>query len=218
MEQQVLADHLSGFLAAEQGAWQYCQVAKLRANGQAKLFEQWAQQIAQHCQQLVTVIQSTGGDPNYVSPTACVAQFKATKLRETCVVAAGLDPREIQADDLENMVLLMTKGLAAWQFLRQVGEQAGDPSLTKSLGMAQQVEEQKAQGLEQAKAALREMSMQLLLQGPAPSPERWQTVITSPAVPIEQHHPAPMTEGLLEGAMQPMWQDSLVVRAMRAGK
>src|SRR3954464_2844853 len=73
MEQQVLADHLSGFLAAEQGAWQYCQVAKLRANGQAKLFEQWAQQIAQHCQQLVTLIQSTGGDPNYVSPTACVA-------------------------------------------------------------------------------------------------------------------------------------------------
>lgn len=218
MQLQVMLDKLSEFLMVEQGGWKLYRVAASRcpdATIRAK-YEEFGRQTAQHREVFVRLIQQLGGDPNYVSPVARVAQLKATSLLESSVVAAGLSPQEIMCNDLENVFIAESKCHQDWELLSQLVEQVSDPKMKQALQQAvAEVEDQEDQHLEWAQKTLAQLSLQMVLQGPAPSPERWQQVISGPVPPIEAINPSPVTEGLLKLAQAPMWQESLVARSMK---
>src|ERR687886_2580872 len=117
MEQQVVLDKLSEFLMVEQGGLELYRVAAERCMLPAlkQRYQEFGQQTARHRAVYVQLIQALGGDPNYVSPTARLAQVKATKLLESAMIGDGLAPEEIQANDLENVLLAEPKDHADWQ-------------------------------------------------------------------------------------------------------
>lgn len=248
MLKQVLMDQLSEFLMVEQGGLELYRVAASRAtNPELKAkYEEFGRETAHHREVLVRLIERLGGDPNYVSPTARVAQFKAAKLLESSMVIDGLSEQELELSDLENVLLAETKDHADWSLLHQMAEKAGESGVS---GAAQKVGSMAGAGLTAAKGgpteqvdrdlladALQEavaevgpeedehlrwareqfsqMSLRMGMMGPAPSPERWQEHITNPDQPIDDVHVAPKRDGLLEGADQPQWQPSTVMRSL----
>src|SRR5579875_3597797 len=104
MQQQVLMDKLSEFLAVEQGGLQLYRVASERATDRQlkQHYDEFGQQTARHRAVLMDLIARLGGDPNYVSPCARLAQVKASQLLGVTLVVDGLSPQEIEANDLEN--------------------------------------------------------------------------------------------------------------------
>jgi len=247
----VLLDMLSEFLMVEQGGMQLyrtslgrCSDPELKAR-----YTEFLAETAHHREVLATLIQDLGGDPNYVSPTARVAQFKASKLLETALAIDGLSQAEIELCDLENVLLAETKDHADWSLLSKMASQASDSGLgkvgqmvgsaasvvvtTASGGPAEQVdlstlqaalsravaevEPQEDEPLRWAQEKHAELSLRLGMMGPAPAPERWQTRITNPYVPVEADHARPIREMLLEHAADPQWQPSEIVRSMAAG-
>ena len=220
MERQPLLDTLSEFLMVEQGGLQLYAVAAARATNRAlkQRYQAFGAETAQHRAVLVQLIERLGGDPSYVSPTARVAQFKGAKLLESSSCVAGLSQEELEANDLENVLLAETKDHADWELLAQLVEQVDDPAVKQALQAAvDEVESQEDEHLTWARETLSQLSLQVLMTGPAPSSERWQRVISAPEPPIEAVHPAPMRDedGLLETARLPRWQDSALVRAVR---
>jgi rubrerythrin len=245
MDRQTLLDKLSEFLMVEQGGLQLYTVAAARSTNPTlkQRYAEFGAETAHHRAVLVELIERLGGDPSYISPTARVAQFKAAKLLESSSCVAGLSQQELEANDLENVLLAETKDHADWSLLQQMAQQVGqaggvagavekvvhavtggsnddiDPGpLQQALQAAvAEVESQEDEHLTWARETLSQVSLQLLTTGPAPSPERWQQVISAPEPSIEAVHPAPMrdTDGLLETAALPQWQDSPIVRAVR---
>ena len=126
MLKQVLLDQLSEFLMVEQGGWELYRVAGSRAlDPELKArYAEFGQETEHHREVLVRLIERLGGDPDYVSPTARVAQFKASKLLESSLVVGGLSDQELMLNDLENVLLAETKDQADWALLRQMAEQA----------------------------------------------------------------------------------------------
>lgn len=125
MLKQVLFDQLSEFLMVEQGGLQLYRVAGSRALDPelAKKYTEFGEETDHHRAVLVRLIERLGGDPDYVSPTARVAQFKASKLLESSMVVDGLSDQEIMLSDLENVLLAETKDQADWALLRRMQEQ-----------------------------------------------------------------------------------------------
>src|SRR5918998_5100631 len=208
MEQQVLLDKLSEFLMVEQGGLQLYRMAAARCTLPAlkQRYQEFGEQTARHRAVYVQLIQALGGDPNYVSPTARLAQVKATKLIESAMIVDGLAPEEIMANDLENVLLAETKCHLDWELVSQLAEQATDTKLQQALQQAvQEVEAQEDQHVEWARQTLSQMAFQMVQKGPAPSPERWMQVLAGPTPPIQEQHPAPVTAGLLEPARGPAW-------------
>src|SRR5437868_15351626 len=105
MEQQVLLDKLSEFLMVEEGGLQLYRVAAERCarSDLKKRYQEFGQQTARHREIYVKLIEAVGGDPDFVSPCARLAQVKATKLLESSMIVDGLAPEEIMANDLENL-------------------------------------------------------------------------------------------------------------------
>jgi rubrerythrin len=220
MNKQVLLDKLSEFLMVEQGGLQLYRVAMSRAQHAElkKRYQEFAAQTAQHREVLIRLIGQLGGDPNYVSPTACLAQVKATKLLEAALISDALAPQEIEASDLENIFLAETKDHADWQLLKQIGEQCDDPTIKRAIQQAvQEVEQEEDQHVQWAHDMLAKLCLQMAQKGRAPSPERWQMVVSAPEPPVSAVNPSPVTAGLLPPSREPMWQDSLVARAVQAG-
>lgn len=235
MQQQVLQDKLSEFLMlATQGVYLYRAAAGRAADPALRgRFEQFAQETMQGRAMLLSAIRGMGGDPNHVSPTARLAQLKTSKLIETAVVADGLSPEELAASDLENIVLCETMGRAGWMLLQQVAQRTEEPGavekivvkvadavtgdgqgapepamLKQTLGQAATEALPMAEArLDWARQAHAEMCARMAIEGPASSPERWQSVIITPdQPPIEAIHPRPMDdEGLLRTAYQHPW-------------
>ncbi len=223
MDRQTLLDKLSEFLMVEQGGLQLYTVAAARTTDRTlkQRYAEFGAETAHHRAVLVELIERLGGDPSYISPTARVAQFKGAKLLDSSSCIAGLSPAEIEANDLENVVLAETKDHADWSLLDQLVAQVVTGVVKEALQAAvDQVEAQEDEHLAWARETLSQRSLQLLVDGPAPDPARWQTGISAPEPPIAAVHPAPMPEqdGLLETAMLPQWQDSLSVRAVRAAE
>jgi rubrerythrin len=217
MERQVLLDKLSEFLMVEQGGLALYQVVAPRTTKRElkQHYERFGKQTAKHREVLARLIVRLGGDPNYVSPTARLAQFKATKLLESALAVDALAPAEIEACDLENVLLAETKDHADWHLLSQLAQKAPNKEVKEALAEAvKEVETEEDEHLEWARKTLGELALQMVLKGPAPSPERWQMAFSGPLPPIEKIHPSPITEGLLPPSQQPAWQDSLVARAM----
>jgi rubrerythrin len=252
MQRQVLMDKLSEFLMVEQCGFQLYTVVAARASDPMlrQRYEEFGRETAHHREVLVRLITRIGGDPNYVSPTARLAQWKSSKLLESSLAVDGLSQEEIEANDLENVLLAETKDHADWSLLQQMaqqmtqqGDQSGgvtqavekvvvkvvdavtgdgnDPIDPTMLGQALQeavaeVEQEEDEHLRWARETLAQMSMRMAVEGPAPSPERWQRVMTGPVPPIDAIHPRPVDDGLLPPAQQPPWQDAEVARAMQA--
>jgi len=219
VERQVLLDKLSEFLMVEQGGLQLYRVVSARSTQPAvkKQYEEFGRETAHHREVLARLIEQAGGDPSYVSPTARLAQVKSEKLLESTLFADGLSQQELEANDLENVLLAETKDHADWSLLSQLAQQVSEPDLRKALEQAVgEVESEEDEHLAWVRETLAQMCLTMLTNGPAPSPERWMQTISGPLPPIEKIHPAPVTEGLLKPALQEPWQEATTVRAMRA--
>jgi rubrerythrin len=230
MLRSVVLDMLSEFLMVEQGGFQLyrtalarCSTPELKAR-----YTEFLEETARHRELLMGVIRQLGGDPSYVSPTARLAQFKTSKLLEAALVVDGLSQAEVELSDLENVLLAETKDHADWSLLQRLLEQTGqsgadradqvDPdTLQAALRPAvAEVEPEEDQHLEWARDMQAQLALRLATLGPAPSPERWQSRISTPDVPIESVNPRPIRQGLLEHAGDPQWQPSEIVRATAA--
>lgn len=220
MQTPVLMDKLSEFLMVEQGGLQLYRVAASRCTDPLlrDQYLTYAQETLQHRELLVRLIEQLGGDPSYVSPTARLAQAKGARLLELSFLIDGLSQAELEAGDLENLLLAETKDHADWQLLSQLAPHVEDPNMQRAFrAVVDEVEAQEDAHLDWARQTLSKMCRQLVLQGPAPTPERWQMVISGPVPPIDQVHPAPMQpeDGLLPPAAQSPWQDAPSIRAAR---
>ena len=219
MQYPVMLDKLSEFLMVEQGGLKLYRVAAARCTVPAlkQRYQEFGQQTARHREVYVQLIQALGGDPNYVSPMARLAQVKATKLIESAMIVDGLAPEEIMASDLENVLLAETKCHLDWELVSQLAKQATDAKLKQAFQQAvQEVEEQEDQHVKWAHQTLSQMALQMVLQGPAPSPERWMQVLSGPMPPIQEQHPAPVMAGLMEPAREPAWGSTPIARDMQA--
>ena len=217
MQLQMLLDKLSEFLMVEQGGLQLYRVAAARSSVPElrERYELFGRETDHHRAVLVRLIERLGGDPSYVSPTARVAQFKATKLLESSSCIAGLGRQGVELNDLENVLLAETKDHADWSLLSQLAQAMPDGEMKQALREAvSEVEPQEDHHLGWARDTLAQMGLGTTLSDVTPPPERWQAVISGPVPPITAIHPAPMTAGLLDGAELPPWQPSLVVRSM----
>jgi rubrerythrin len=206
-------------------------------------YEELGRETAHHREVLVRLIERLGGDPSYISPPARIAQFKAAKLLESALAMDGLSQPEIEMSDLENVLLAETKDHADWHLLSEIAKQMASPSMMEKLSdptnqalgempsglslvdmqqaiqaAVDEVEDEEDEHLEWARKTLTRMCLEVAMNGPAPSPERRQRVISNPFTPIEQLHPAPMSgdPDLLPPSQEPMWQESPAVRAVRA--
>jgi len=218
MERQALMDKLSEFLMVEQGGLELYRVAaeRCRTPDLRARFEEFGAQTAHHRVVLVRLIEQVGGDPSYISPCARVAQYKAAKLLETSMIFDGLSQQEVEMNDLENLLLAETKDTADWHLLDQLAQRIDDPQLAQAIRTAvAEVEPEEDEHLRWANEQCAAMGLAFVLTGPAPLPERWQEFISAPQPPIEELHPAPVTDGLLATAKQAFWQDTPAVRAVR---
>jgi rubrerythrin len=133
MLRSVLMDMLSEFLMVEQCGMQlYRTVLGRCTNSDLKgKYTEFLQETSHHREVLANVIQELGGDPSYISPTARLAQYKASKLLESAVVIDGLSQPEIELGDLENVLLAETKDHADWSLLSQIAKQTSQGGLSK---------------------------------------------------------------------------------------
>lgn len=126
MLKQVLLDQLSQFLMVEQAGLELYRVAESRAKDpelQAK-YAEFGRETGHHREVLVRLIERLGGDPDYISPTARGAQFKAAKLLESALAVDGMSDQEVMLSDLENVLLAEAKDQADWALLRRMAEHA----------------------------------------------------------------------------------------------
>lgn len=218
MERQALLDALSEFLMVEQGGFQLYRVAHSRASNpdlKAK-YQEFLEETSHHREVLVELITRLGGDPDYVSPTARVAQVKAGSLLESAMKIDGLAPGEIEANDLENVLLAETKDQSDWAMLRQLALDTQDPEVRQALTTAvDEVGDEEDEHLSWANEMLARLRTEVILSGPAPLPERWQQFISGPVPAVTAVHPNPIEEGLLEGSSEPAWIPSVVSRSMQ---
>jgi len=240
-----MLDKLSEFLMVEQCGFELYKVVAARSTTPElkQQYEEFGRETAHHRTVLVQLIERLGGDPSYISPPARIAQFKAAKLLESALAVDGLSQPEIEMNDLENVLLAETKDHADWHLLSEIAKQMAAPDMmdklsdptNQALGMmpsglslvdmqqaiqaaVDDVEDEEDEHLAWARDTLTRMSLEMAMNGPAPSPERWQRVISNPFTPIERLHPAPMSDDpdLLPPSQEPMWQESPAVRAVRA--
>src|SRR5919202_3597036 len=170
MQQQILMDKLSEFLMVEQGGFELYRVAAARATRPAlrARYEEFGRQTAHHREVLVKLIAALGGDPDYVSPTARLAQYKASKLLGSALQVDGLSEQEIELNDLENLLLAETKDHANWHLLSQLAQKASGDLKQALQAAVEEVEAQEDQHLEWARETLSELCVQMLNQKAAP--------------------------------------------------
>jgi hypothetical protein len=133
-------------------------------------------------------------------------------------VVDGLSQPEIEASDLENLLLAETKDHADWHLLQQLAQAADDAKAKQALqAVADTVESEEDEHLAWARDTLGQTSLQMVMQGPAPDPTRALAFTTGPVPPSTAVHPNPVDDDLLlPPAREPIWQDTPIVRAVRA--
>jgi hypothetical protein len=130
---EVLLDKLSEFLMVEQCGWQLYRVVGERATDpelQAR-DQEFGHETDRHRTILTGLIRDLGGDPNYVSPTARLAQAKSEALLASALVSGPLSEAEREANDLGNVLLAETKDHADWELLGQLAEQLPNGRLAR---------------------------------------------------------------------------------------
>jgi rubrerythrin len=216
MQPQVLLDKLSEFLMTEHCGLQLYRVVADRSivPELRSRYEEFGRETAHHREVLVQLITQLGGDPDYVSPTARLVQFKATKLLDAPLLVGGLSMAEAEVSDLENVLLAETRDHANWHLLQQLTSQLSGEQGQALQAAVDAVEDQEDEHLSWARETLSSLSLQLLDEPTPPNPLRWQMVITGPEPPIDEFHPAPFREGLLEGSRLPVWVETPISRSL----
>lgn len=217
MEQQVLLDKLSEFLMVEQAGAQLYTVAAERTHREdlREQYLEFGKETEHHREVLIRLIEQLGGDPNYVSPMARVAQIRGQQMLCVPIQADGLSAEELDMIDLESVSLAETKDHADWAFLAELVDQIEDEAVRGPLQEAvDEVGTEEEEHLRWALDTLADMSMKMAMDGPAPPPSRWQEAWAGPHY-AEDGHPAPITpdDGLLKPAQQESWDKALAVRA-----
>ena len=213
MNKQVLLDKLSEFLMVEQCGWQLYRVVGSRTTDpelQAR-YQEFGDETDRHRTILTQLIKDLGGDPDYVSPTARVAQVKSEALLASALVSGRLGPAEREASDLENVVLAETKDHADWELLGQLAEQLPNGKARKAIEAAvAEVGPQEDEHLGWAQAKLATLGLQAHMgELPSPDADRLDSCVIQPELKIKQVHPAPIDKrNLLDGAKLPPTQQT----------
>jgi hypothetical protein len=219
MDRQIMLDKLSEFLMVEQAGYQLYTVVAGRASDPAiqERYLEFGCETSNHRRILAELIQTLGGDPDYVSPTARVAQVRGAQMLEIACKCSGLSAEELELADLESVVLAETKDSADWELLAQLaGQLSPGPEQTALQAAVDEVLAQEDEHVGWAKQTLAAWSLQMVVAGEA-RPERWERQWTGEHFTPDMH-PAPMIEddGLLPLSRPPQWQPALVSRAMMA--
>jgi hypothetical protein len=182
VNKQVLLDKLSEFLMVEQCGWTI----------------------------LTSLIRDLGGDPDYVSPTARVAQAKSEALLQSALVSGPLSPEEREASDLENVVLAETKDHADWELLGQLAEQLPSGKARKAIeASVAEVGPQEDEHLGWAQAKLAALGLKAIMGESPPDPDRLDACVIRPGLAIKEVHAAPMDKrSLLDTAKLPPAQET----------
>lgn len=207
MNKQVLLDKLSEFLMVEQCGWQLYRVVGSRATDKElkERYQEFGQETDRHRTILTSLIRDLGGDPDYVSPTARVAQAKSEALLQSALVSGPLSPEEREASDLENVVLAETKDHADWELLGQLAEQLPSGKARKAIEAAvAEVGPQEDEHLGWAQAKLAALGLKAVMGESPPDPDRLDACVIRPGLAIKEVHAAPMDKrSLLDTAKLP---------------
>lgn len=219
IQKQALLDKLSEFLMVEQAGYQLYTVLAMRTQvpEYREKYVEFGDETSRHREILASMIQQLGGDPGYVSPLARIAQMRGEHMLGLAIEADGLGPEEIEAVGLECVLLAETKDHADWQLLSKLAQQLPQGQEREAMIAAvAEVEEQEDQHVGWAHEQCSMLAMRMLLEEPAPPPERWQSAWTGPHYTPEMH-PAPMeaADGLLKPAQAPTpWGPSPIERSL----
>jgi rubrerythrin len=212
VNKQVLLDKLSEFLMVEQCGWQLYRVVGSRATDKElkERYQEFGQETDRHRTILTSLIRDLGGDPDYVSPTARVAQAKSEALLQSALVSGPLSPEEREASDLENVVLAETKDHADWELLGQLAEQLPSGKARKAIEAAvAEVGPQEDEHLGWAQAKLAALGLKAVMGESPPDPDRLDACVIRPGLAIKEVHAAPMDKrGLLDTAKLPPAQET----------
>jgi len=208
MNNEVVLDKLSEFLMVEQCGWQLYRVVGERASDPElhERYEEFGRETDRHRTILTGLIRDLGGDPDYVSPTARLAQAKSEALLASALVAGPLGEAEREANDLEKVLLAETKDHADWELLSKLVEQLPTGKTKTAIEAAvAEVEPQEDEHLEWAQTKLATLGLQAIMgQTSPPEPDRLDKCVIEPDLKIKQVHPAPMDKrNLLETAKLP---------------
>jgi rubrerythrin len=207
VNKQVLLDKLSEFLMVEQCGWQLYRVVGSRATDKElkERYQEFGQETDRHRTILTSLIRDLGGDPDYVSPTARVAQAKSEALLQSALVSGPLSPEEREASDLENVVLAETKDHADWELLGQLAEQLPSGKARKAIEAAvAEVGPQEDEHLGWAQAKLAALGLKAVMGESPPDPDRLDACVIRPGLAIKEVHAAPIDKrSLLDTAKLP---------------
>lgn len=138
ISRDILRDRLSEFLAVERGGLELyeraLQIVK-NPNLTGKLRD-FRDQTRKHEAILMRLMDGLGMDSTYLSPTAKIAQQKATALLNTMVDSNGagsLTQELSECNALENLVLAETKDHSDWELLGKIARQSQDEQLRNLL-------------------------------------------------------------------------------------
>jgi rubrerythrin len=204
---EVLLDKLSEFLMVEQCGWQLYRVVGERTTDpelQAR-YQEFGQETDRHRTILTGLIRDLGGDSDYVSPTARLAQLKSEALLASALVSGPLSEAEREADDLENVLLAETKDHADWELLGQLVDQLPNGKARMAIEAAvAEVGPQEDEHLGWAQTKLATLGLQAIMDQPPPDPERLGRVVIEPDLAIKEIHAAPIDKrSLSDGAKLP---------------
>jgi rubrerythrin len=212
VNKQVLLDKLSEFLMVEQCGWQLYRVVGSRATDKElkERYQEFGQETDRHRTILTSLIRDLGGDPDYVSPTARIAQAKSEALLQSALVSGPLSPEEREASDLENVVLAETKDHADWELLGQLAEQLPSGKARKAIEVAvAEVGPQEDEHLGWAQVKLAALGLTAIMAESPPDPDRLDACVIRPGLAIKEVHAAPMDKrSLLDTAKLPPAQET----------
>ena len=158
-----IADFLSACLTHERcGAHLYRSVAGRTANPVLRArYEEFGREMMRHVEILENVIETSGGNPSYVSPLARAVEAADSKALEATFLGSGaLDPVSAEMAILDAVLMAETVDHANWEALGLLADSLPNGLMKDALGEAvAEVEEQEDEHLTWARDMRARMTM-----------------------------------------------------------
>lgn len=132
LEPDFLADFLSACLAHERCGLHLYRSAAGRSTDRSLVtwYEHFGEETAEHVRLLEQLIESSGGNPAYVSPAARATELAAVSILQSTFMGTGsVDADTAELAILEAVMLAEAKDRANWEVLTQLAAQITDESL-----------------------------------------------------------------------------------------
>jgi rubrerythrin len=131
----LLMDKLSEFITVERGGAKLYQAAlqSVRDPEVVDKFRHFYEETRRHEEILANVIRSLGGDPDYMSRGAKLAQAKAESPLNTMTMTDGVSPKEAELNAMENIILAEIKDYADWELLDKIAHRSSDSNVSSVL-------------------------------------------------------------------------------------